>query len=65
MTDVAAKLVDQFKKLNPNDQRLVWNELAQAITPAHYGPLTDEELTAIADHTFVLLDQEEADAQAG
>ena len=63
MTAAAAKLVDEFKKLDPLEQRLIWNELAQSIAPGDYGPLTDEELTAVADQTFVLLDQEEADAR--
>ena len=63
MTAVAARLIADFKRLEPLEQRQVWNELAQAVVPAEYGPLTDEELTAIADQTFVLLDKEEADAQ--
>jgi hypothetical protein len=63
MTAVAAKLFAQFKQLDPLEQRLVWNELAQAVVPSDYQPLTDDELTSIADQTFVLLDKEEADAQ--
>jgi hypothetical protein len=39
-------------------------ELARAATPADYSPLTDDELTALADQTFALLDKEEADAQS-
>jgi hypothetical protein len=62
MTAVAARLVDGFKRLDPLEQRLVWNQIAQAVAPSDYGELTDEELTAIADGTFVLLDKEEADA---
>jgi len=64
MTAVAARLVDEFKRLDPLEQRLVWKEIAQAVAPPDYGELTDEELTAIADQTFVLLDKEEADAQS-
>ncbi len=65
MTAVASKFVDEFKRLDPAEQRLVWHELAQILAPSGYGALTDEELTAIADQTFVLLDkEEEADAQA-
>jgi hypothetical protein len=64
MTAVAARLVDEFKRLDPLEQRLVWNEIAQAVAPPDYGQLTDEELTTIADQTFVLLDKEEADAQS-
>ena len=64
MTEVAAKIVAEFKRLDPIEQRLVWNEMAQAVVTSDYGPLTDEELTDIADQTFVLMDQEEADAQS-
>ncbi len=59
MTVAAAKLIDEFKKLDPSEQRSVWNELARAVMATDYGPLSDEELTAIADQTFVLLDKEE------
>jgi hypothetical protein len=63
MTAAAAKIVDEFKKLDPVDQRLVWNELARAAIPLNYGQLTDEELISIADRAFVLLDREEDDAK--
>ncbi len=65
MTTTAVKLVEDFKKLDPVEQGLVWKEIAQLVAPAGYGPLTDEELTALADQSFVLLDQEEASAQPG
>lgn len=64
MTDIAAKIFAEFKRLGPVEQRLIWNEMAQAVAPSDYGPLTDEELTGIADQTFVLLDKEEANAQS-
>ncbi len=60
MTIAAAKVVDGFKKLEPNEQRAVWNELARTVMTADYGPLTDDELTEIANQTFILLDKEEA-----
>lgn len=59
MTVAAAKVIDEFKKLEPGEQRSVWNELARTVMASDYGPLSDEELTAIADQTFVLLDKEE------
>ena len=37
-------------------------EIARKVTPADYGPLTDEDLTAIAAESFALLDQEESRA---
>ncbi|MBM3880415.1 MAG: hypothetical protein FJ387_11975 [Verrucomicrobia bacterium] len=64
MTAVAAKFFAEFKRLDPTEQRRVWNEIAQAVVPSDYGPLTDEELIGIADQTLVLLDkEEEANAQ--
>jgi hypothetical protein len=61
----AQTVLDEFRRLDPAEQRLVWNELAQTFAPADYGPLSDDDLTAIADQTFVLLDKEERDAQPG
>jgi hypothetical protein len=63
MSTKAQAILEEFKKLDPSEQRSVWNELAQTVAPADYGPLTDEELAAIVDQTFVFLDEEEADAQ--
>ena len=37
-------------------------EIARKVTPADYGPLSDEDLTAIAAESFALLDQEESRA---
>ena len=64
MTETAERLVNDFRSLAPGEQRLVWDELAQIVTGPNCDPLTDEELTTIAGQTFVLLDQEEADAGA-
>jgi predicted nucleic acid-binding protein len=58
------QLLGLFKRLDPLEQRLVWNELAHAVVPLAYEPLADEELTAIADQAFVLLDKEETHAQS-
>ncbi len=60
MTTAAAKVVDEFKKLDANEQRAVWNELARTVMTAEYEPLTDDELTDIANQTFMLLDKAEA-----
>ncbi len=65
MTATAANILEEFKRLDPAEQRLVLNELAGIVVPSDYEPLTDDELTAVADETFVLLDkEEEANAQA-
>ena len=64
MTAIATKLVDEFRQLEPSEQRWVCHEILRFVPLPADGPLTDDELTALADQTFVLLDQEEAHAQA-
>jgi hypothetical protein len=64
MSTKAQTVLEEFRRLAPDEQRLVWNELARTSVPANYGHLSDQELTDIADQTFVLLDKEEADAQS-
>jgi hypothetical protein len=34
------------------------------VAPSDYGPLSDEDLTAIAAESFALLDEEESRAQS-
>ncbi len=58
MSAAAAKIVDEFKKLNPVEQRWVWQEILRVAPKLEYGSLTDEELTAVADQAFVLMDKE-------
>ncbi len=65
MSNKAQNVLNEFRRLDPSEQRLVWNQLAQSFAPADYGALSDDELTAIADQTFVLLDKEEQDAEPG
>ena len=59
MSATAAKIVDDFKKLDPAEQRWVCQEILRVAPKSAYGSLTDEELTAIADAAFVLMDKEE------
>ncbi len=63
MSATAAKIVDEFKKLDPIEQRWVCQEILRVVPKSGCGSLTDEELTAIADQTFVLMDKEEDDAR--
>jgi hypothetical protein len=42
----------------------VYEAIAHKATPADYGPLSDEDLTAIAAESFALLDQTEDSAQS-
>ncbi len=62
MSATAATIVDEFKKFDPIEQRWVCQEILRVVPKSGYGSLTDEELTAIADQTFVLMDKEEDDA---
>ena len=59
MTAIATKLVDEFRQLEPSEQPRVCHEILRLAPLSGYGPLTDDELTAVADQTFVLLDKEE------
>jgi len=63
MSTSAAKIVAEFKKLNAVEQRWVWQEMLRVAPKSSYGSLTDDELTAIADQSFVLMDKEEQDAR--
>lgn len=57
-----AKMVEQFAKLEPAEQRQALAEVLRIAGHLDYPPLTDDDLTAIAAQTFALLDQEENDA---
>ena len=47
------------------EQWNVFEAIARNLVPEDYGPLSDDNLTAIAGQTFALLDEEEARDQAG
>jgi hypothetical protein len=59
----ALAVIQEFNSLPQVEQLAVYEAIARKVTPADYGPLSDEELTAIAAETFALLDQEENRAQ--
>jgi len=63
MSTTAAKIVDEFKKLDAVEQRWVSQEILRVAPKSGYGSPTDEELTAIAEQAFVLMDKEEDDAR--
>lgn len=63
MRSKAQAVVQQFNSLPPVEQLAVYEAIARKVTPAVYGPLSDEDLTAIAAESFALLDQEENRAQ--
>lgn len=64
MSSKASALIQEFDNLPRAEQLAVYGAIARKVTPADYGPLSDEDLTAIAAETFALLDEEERGAQS-
>ena len=64
MSSKAKAVLRDFKSLPPLEKWAVYEAIARKVTPADYGPLSDEDLTAIAAETFALLDEEESRAQS-
>lgn len=64
MSSEAKAVIEEFSRLPRTDQLAVYEAIARKVTPADYGPLSDEELTAIAAETFTLLDEEENRARS-
>lgn len=62
MSNTAETIIQEFNSLPQVEQLAVYQAIARKMTPADYGPLSDEDLTAIAAETFALLDQEESRA---
>ena len=63
MSDKAQAVIQEFNSLPQAEQLAVYEAIARKVVPADYGPLTDEDLTAIAAETFGFLDEEESRAQ--
>jgi hypothetical protein len=59
MSSEAKAVIEEFNRLSRLDQLAVYEAIARKVTPADYGPLSDEDLTTIAAQTFALLDEEE------
>lgn len=64
MSSDAKAVIDEFSRLLPRDQLAVYEAIARKVTPADYGQLSDDELTAIAAESFALLDEEENRAKS-
>jgi hypothetical protein len=64
MSSKAQAVIQEFNSLPQVEQLAVYEAIARKVTPADYGPLSDEDLTSIAAETFALLDQEEKRAQS-
>jgi hypothetical protein len=63
MSNKAQAVIQEFDGLPKDEQLAVYEAIARKVVPAEYGPLSDEDLTAISAETFELLDQEECRAQ--
>jgi hypothetical protein len=64
MSIKALAVIEEFCRLPRLEQLAIYEAIARKVTPAHYGPLSDEDLTTIAAETFALLDKEEGHAQS-
>ena len=64
MSSEAKAVIEEFSRLPRLDQLAVYEAIARKVTPADYGPLSDEDLTTIAAQTFALLDDEEDRARS-
>jgi hypothetical protein len=64
MSNRALAVIQEFNSLPQVEQLAVYEAIARKVTPVDYGPLSDEDLTAIAAGTFALLDEEESRAQS-
>ena len=64
MSTKTQAVLEEFKNLSPAEQWSVYTAIARNLVPEDYGPLSDDNLTAIAAQTFSLLDEEEARAES-
>jgi hypothetical protein len=64
MSTEAQAVLEGVKSLLRDEQYAVYETIARAVVPGDYGPLSDDDLTAIAAQTFSLLDEEESRAES-
>ena len=64
MSTKAQAVLKEFKRLPTAEQRNVYEAIARSIVAEDYGPLSDDDLTAVAAQTFARLDEEEARAKS-
>ena len=63
MSTKAQAVLEGFRSLPRDEQYAVYETIARAVLPGDYGPMSDDDLTAVAAQTFSLLDEEESRAQ--
>ena len=59
MTEASQSIISVFDGLPPADKHAVAVAILQRVCSQEYPPLTDDELTAIAEDRFLTLDDEE------
>ena len=59
MTTAVESLISSFDRLSEPEQRDAIREILRRTRRLDYDSLTDEELTALADATFLELDERE------
>ncbi len=59
MSSKAEAVIQEFSALPPGEQLAVYEAIARKVVPSNYGPLSDDDLTAIAAESFTRLDEEE------
>jgi hypothetical protein len=64
MSTKAQAVLEGFRTLPREEQYAVYELIARSVAPGDYGPLSDDDLTAIAAQTFGMLDEEESGAQS-
>jgi hypothetical protein len=64
MSTKAQTVLEGFRSLPREEQYAVYETIARSVATGDYGPLSDDDLTAIAAQTFSLLDEEESRAQS-
>lgn len=60
MTSTAMEVLSGFERLTERDQREVARKILLKVRCWEYPDLTDDEIAAVADEAFGLLDAEEA-----
>lgn len=60
MTTPVERLLSNFDRLSESEQRDAIREILRRARNLDYGSLSDDELTAIADASFLQLDEQEA-----
>jgi hypothetical protein len=64
MSTKAEAVLEGFRSLPREEQYAVYESIARSVVSGDYGPLSDDDLTAVAAQTFALLDEEESRADS-